>query len=96
MASAFRYWINTDGYERDIEMFATYWDVVMNAERNPLARLPKIVRFQLMAVLALMWTVIFCASAGMFMWFPHFVFAHVVLLLLGIFGTSFIFRLHGK
>jgi hypothetical protein len=75
-------------------MLATYWDVVMNPERNPLAKLPKIVRFQLMSVLALMWTIIFCASAGMFAWFPEFVAAHIILLLMGIFGTSFVFRLH--
>jgi hypothetical protein len=77
-------------------MLATYWDSVMNPERNPLAKLPKIVRFQLMSVLALMWTTIFCASAGVFMWLPHFYIAHVVLLLVGIFGTSFVFRLHAK
>jgi hypothetical protein len=40
-------------------MLTTYWDAVMNEDRNPLARLPKVVRFQIMAVLALMWTVIF-------------------------------------
>jgi hypothetical protein len=73
-----------------------YWDAVMNPERNPLSKLPKIVRFQLMTVLALMWTVIFCASAGLFMWLPHFIFAHVILLFLGVFGTSFIFRLHDR
>ena len=28
-----------------------YWDAVMNPERNPLSKLPKIVRFQLMTVL---------------------------------------------
>jgi hypothetical protein len=77
-------------------MLSTYWDVVMNPERNPLANLPKIVRFQLMSVLALMWTAIFCSSAGMFVWFPEFVAVHIVLLLIGIFGTSFIFRLHQK
>ncbi len=75
-------------------MLSTYWDAVMNPERNPLSKLPKIVRFQLMAVLALMWTTIFCASAGMFVWFPQFVFGHFILLLLGIFGTGYIFRIH--
>jgi len=75
-------------------MLATYWDAVMNPERNPLARLPKVVRFQIMSVLALMWSCIFCASAGLFMWLPEFYIAHVVLLLLGIFGTGYVFRLH--
>lgn len=73
-------------------MLTTFWDAVMNPEKNPLARLPKIVRFQLMTVLALMWTCIFCASAGVFVWLPQFFAAHVILLLMGIFGTSYIFR----
>lgn len=73
-------------------MIASYWNVVMNADENPLAKLPKIVRFQLMTMLALMWTIIFCASAGLFAWFPQFVFGHVALLLLGIFATSSVFQ----
>ncbi|MBK8906354.1 MAG: hypothetical protein IPM60_00105 [Rhodospirillales bacterium] len=75
-------------------MIASYWDAVMNPEKNPLSGLPKTYRFQVMTVLALMWTTVFCASAGLFMWFPEFVAAHFVLLLMGIFGTSYIFRLH--
>lgn len=75
-------------------MIATAWDAVMNPERNPLARLPKVVRFQIMSVLALMWTCIFCASAGLFVWLPELYTAHLVLLLLGIFGTSYVFRLN--
>lgn len=73
-------------------MFKNAWNIVMDADQNPLLGLPKITRFQLMTVLALMWTVIFCASAGLFVWMPEFMVAHVVLLLLGIFGTGFIFR----
>jgi uncharacterized protein (DUF427 family) len=48
--------------------------------------------FQLMAVLAFMWSAIFCLSAGLFVWFPEFVFGHVALLMIGIFGTGYIFR----
>ncbi|NJO56637.1 MAG: hypothetical protein HC834_10250 [Rhodospirillales bacterium] len=77
-------------------MISTYWDTVMNPEKNPLARLPKIARFQLMTVLALMWSVIFCASAGLFMWTPQFFVGHVALLLLGIFGTGYIFRVNSE
>jgi len=75
-------------------MLKTAWNAVMNADQNPLLGLPKITRFQVMAVLALMWTVIFCVSAGLYAWIPEFMFAHVVLLLLGIFGTGFIFRVN--
>ena len=77
-------------------MLTTCWDAVLNEDRNPLARLPKIVRFQIMAILALMWTVVFCARAALFMWFPHFAFAHGSLLLPVIFGTSSVFRLHSR
>lgn len=77
-------------------MIAAYWDAVMNPETNPLAKLPKIVRFQLMTVLALMWTTIFCVSAGLFLWLPQFFIGHIVLLLLGIYGTSYVFRLQDR
>ncbi len=74
-------------------MLREAWDTVMNPDRNPLVQLPKIVRFQLMVALAFMWSAIFCLSAGLFIWFPEFVFGHVVLLLIGIFGTGHIFRI---
>jgi hypothetical protein len=72
----------------------TAWNTVMNAEQNPLLSLPRTTRFQLMTVLAFMWSSIFCISAGLIAWIPEFVFGHVVLLLLGIFGTGFIFRVN--
>ena len=77
-------------------MVKAAWDTVMNPEQNPLLELPKVVRFQVMAILAFMWSSIFCISAGMFMWIPEFVFGHVVLLLIGIFGTGYIFRVHNQ
>jgi hypothetical protein len=73
-------------------MMKTAWDAVMNPEQNPLLQLPKIVRFQMMIILAFMWSCIFCLSARIFVWIPEFVFGHVGLLLLGIFGTGYIFR----
>lgn len=80
----------------NVEMVKAAWDTVMNPEQNPLLEIPKIVRFQLMAVLAFMWSCIFCISAGMFMWIPEFVFGHVLLLLIGVFGTGYIFRAHNQ
>lgn len=76
----------------DVAVIKTAWGTVMNPERNPLLQLPKIVRFQMMTVLAFMWSCIFCLSAGLFIWIPEFVFGHVALLLIGIFGTGYIFR----
>ena len=75
-------------------MIKKAWNSVMNADQNPLLALPRITRFQIMTILAFMWSCIFCISAGMFIWIPEFVFGHVVLLLLGIFGTGFIFRVN--
>ena len=77
-------------------MIKSAWSTVMNADQNPLLSLPKTTRFQLMTVLAFMWSTIFCISVGLFTWIPEFVFAHVILLLLGIFGTGFIFRIHNS
>lgn len=77
-------------------MIREAWSTVMNADHNPLLALPKTTRFQLMTVLAFMWSTIFCISAGLFAWIPEFVFGHVILLLLGIFGTGFIFRVHNS
>lgn len=72
------------------------WNAVMSADYNPLAKLPKTTRFQLMVTLALMWSIIFCTSAGLFAWLPHFIFAHAILLAAGIFGTGYIFRVHSE
>lgn len=72
----------------------TAWDTVMDAEKNPLLSLPRTTRFQLMTILAFMWSSIFCISAGLIAWIPEFMFGHVGLLLLGIFGTGFIFRVN--
>ena len=45
-----------------------------------------------MIVLALMWSAIFCANAGLLIWLPEYVLAHAVLIFFGIFGTSWLFR----
>ncbi len=65
---------------------------IMDPDKNALMRLPKTVRFQLMVVLSVMWSVIFCISAGVMVWLPGYIVIHVVLLIIGIFGTSWIFR----
>ena len=75
-------------------MLKTVWNTVMSADQNPLLNLPKTLRFQLMTVLAFMWSVIFCISAGLVTWLPEFVLGHVILLLFGIFFTGFVFRVH--
>jgi hypothetical protein len=73
-------------------MINSSWKSIMDPNKNALSGLPKIVRFQLMVVLALMWSAIFCASAGILYWLPGYVLAHVALIFVGLFGTGWIFR----
>jgi hypothetical protein len=68
------------------------WKSVMDPDKNALLRLPKTVRFQLMVVLAFLWSAIFCISAGLIAWLPGYVLVHIVLLLIGIFGTGWVFK----
>jgi len=83
--------INLDNYVKGNDMAGRLWTAIMDGNSNPLMRLPKTVRFQLMAVLALLWSVIFCVSAGLLVWLPGYVFVHIVLIAIGIFGTRWAF-----
>jgi hypothetical protein len=67
------------------------YEVVMNPELNPLRGLPKIVRFQLMSALALMWSIVFSVWSGMVALVGPSMAVHV-LLLLGVFFTADVFR----
>ena len=49
-------------------MIANAYAAVMNPEVNPLRQLPKMVRFQIMTSLALMWSIVFALWTGMIMW----------------------------
>jgi hypothetical protein len=73
-------------------MFKSSWRSIMDPDQNALSGLPKPVKFQLMMVLALMWSAIFCANAGLLVWLPEYVLAHAVLIFFGIFGTAWLFR----
>jgi hypothetical protein len=73
-------------------MLITASKAIMDPDKNALMRLPKTVRFQLMVVLSCLWSIIFCVSAGLLVWLPGYILAHVALLLIGIFGTSWAFK----
>lgn len=60
-----------------LELYRT----VMDSDRNPLIALPRAQRFQIMVVLSLMWTTIFCTAAGAWFWYGELIFAHVLLAL---------------
>ena len=72
-------------------MIKRAYSVIMNPEVNGLFRLPKIVRFQLMTVLALMWSVVFSVWIGAVSMIGPSMAAHTILLL-GVFFTADIFR----
>ena len=65
---------------------------LMDSSRNPLARLRPAERFQIMATLAIMWSLIFCAMAGIMVWYPAYLAAHFVLLAIGTLVTAVVFK----
>ncbi len=64
---------------------------IMDSTVNPLRSLPPAQRFQLMLFLSVMWTNIFCVSAGAWIWYGELMVFHV-LVLAGIVITSLVFR----
>ena len=69
-----------------------YWRLIMDERYNPLRGLPVAVRYQIMTVLALMWSTIFCAMVSVWHLFEGYVLGHVVLLTVGCVITNFTFR----
>jgi len=65
--------------------------LVMDERINPLAALPTAQRFQVMASLAMMWTAVFCAGAGAWVWYGELITLHVGILL-GATATAYAFR----
>lgn len=68
-----------------------WYRTVMDSRRNPLRNLPPAQRLQIMVTLSLMWTAIFCAGAGAWMWYDEIAVLHV-LLALGTLLTGMTFR----
>jgi hypothetical protein len=74
-----------------IRTLAATWRLVMDSESNPLMRIPKMQRFQMMQVLAYMWSIVFAAWVGSAMAFGFSAAVHSILLV-GIFFTAEVFR----
>ena len=68
-----------------------WYNSIMDSNNNPLRNLAPIHRFQIMTVLSLMWTCIFCAAAGLWMWYGEILAAHL-LVALGVLITGITFR----
>lgn len=73
-----------------------WFQAIMDPSRNPLAKLRPAQRFQIMATLAIMWSLIFCAMAGIMVWYPAYVAAHFVLLAIGTLVTAVVFKSAAK
>ena len=63
------------------------YQAVMNSERNPLRNLPPAFRFQVMTLLSVMWTTIFCSAAGAWFLYGELIVGHL-LAIVGVFITA--------
>jgi hypothetical protein len=67
------------------------FEVVMNENKNPLQRLPKAQRFQIMVFLSCMWTTVFCLAIGSYGYWGELLLGHVSLAA-GVLITGVTFR----
>ena len=57
---------------------SSIYRLVMDPDTNPLWRLPPAQRFQIMVALSFMWTALFCAAAGAWIWYGELMIAHIL------------------
>jgi len=67
------------------------YDLIMNAEKNPLRHLPLAQRYQAMALLSAMWTTAFCVGIGSWAYYGELMILHIAALT-GVFITALTFR----
>ena len=64
--------------------------LVMDPNKNPLQSLPKSQRFQIMVLLSIMWSSVFCLAFGSWFWWGELVIGHVaVAVAIGITSLTF-------
>lgn len=71
-------------------MIKNSYNLVMNSDKNAFSSLPKTTKFQLMTVLAYMWSVVFSLGVGSYIIFGTSVVFHM-LILTGTFLTADMF-----
>ncbi|MDJ0611955.1 MAG: hypothetical protein QNJ67_23485 [Kiloniellales bacterium] len=54
---------------------------IMDSDVNPLRNLQPARRFQVMVLLSIMWTTIFCAATGTWLWFGELLAVHLLIAL---------------
>ncbi len=75
---------------RELRMIKNMYNLILDAEKNPLWKLPIAQRFQIMMILSFMWSVIFSVGIGTWSLFGYSVLLHVIIVA-GIFFTSWTF-----
>ena len=73
----------------NMKLMSSY-NALMDDQYNPLWKLPPAQRFQLMAWLSVMWTMLFCLMVGVWMYFGELLIFHL-LFVLGFSVTGLIF-----
>jgi hypothetical protein len=63
--------------------------LIMDADKNPLMILPPAQRFQIMIYLSLMWTTIFCAAFGIWIWYGQILAINMLVLGIAVTGMTF-------
>lgn len=79
---------------RDEEV-RSLWRSVMDPDYNPLMHLPKMVRFQIMTYLSIMWCMVFTAWTGLIVTLGPSIAIHMILLI-GVFFTGHIFKKYNR
>jgi hypothetical protein len=82
---------NSCSCEHKEQTMISLYRSIMDSNFNSLRTLPVAQRFQIMLFLSVMWTNIFCLSAGAWIWFGEIVVFHV-LAVAGFIITGLIFR----
>ncbi len=68
---------------------------IMDPNTNPLREIPPVQRFQTMLYLSIMWTTIFCAAAGVWVWYGAIIVVHL-LIAAGFLTTGLTFHTVGR
>jgi hypothetical protein len=74
---------------RLIAVMQQNYALIVDADKTPLMIFPPAHRFQIMVYLSLMWTTIFCAAFGIWIWYGQIFAFHMLILGIAITGMTF-------
>ena len=55
------------------------FDIIMNENKNPLRNLPKAQQLQIMVLLSVMWSTVFCVAISSWFWWGELVIGHLAI-----------------